>query len=77
LALIRKRGWAVDNEERTLGMRCVAAPIFNEFSEAIAGISVSGPTFRMPDERLGEIGPLVVRAADTITQTIGGTKPAA
>lgn len=74
LADIRKRGWAVDNEERTLGMRCVAAPIFNEFKEAIAGVSVSGPTVRLSDERMGEIGPLVVRAADTITTSIGGQK---
>ena len=37
LAAIRARGWAVDDEERTEGMRCIAAPIFNEFREAMAG----------------------------------------
>src|SRR5690606_34392357 len=66
LARIRARGWAVDNEERTLGMRCVAAPIFNEFGEAVAGLSISGPAVRIPDNRLGELGPQVARAADRI-----------
>ena len=51
LAAIRARGWAMDDEERTEGMRCIAAPIFNEFREAIAGVSISGPTVRM--ERAG------------------------
>ena len=47
LAAIRARGWAMDDEERTEGMRCIAAPIFNEFREAIAGVSISGPMVRM------------------------------
>src|SRR5262245_52208335 len=33
LAEIARRGWGVDDEERNLGMRCVAAPIFNEYGE--------------------------------------------
>ena len=47
LARIRAQGWAVDDEERTEGMRCIAAPIFNEFREAVAGVSISGPMVRM------------------------------
>ena len=45
---IRARGWAIDDEERTEGMRCIAAPIFNEFREAMAGVSISGPTGGWP-----------------------------
>jgi IclR family transcriptional regulator, acetate operon repressor len=75
IAEIRERGWAVDNEERTLGMRCVAAPIFNEYGEAIAGVSLSGPTVRVTPERAAELGPLVKRAAASITASIGGTPP--
>ena len=77
MALIRQRGWAIDNEERTLGMRCVAASIYNEFGEAIAGISVSGPTVRFPDDVLTEYGLLVRRSADEITSGIGGAAPKA
>lgn len=69
----KQRGWALDDEERYLGMRCVAAPIFNAFGEAIAGISVSGPAVRFPDEEVEEIGPLVRRAANDVTKSIGGT----
>ncbi|MEX3008437.1 HTH-type transcriptional regulator BhcR [Hoeflea sp. TYP-13] len=75
MATIRERGWAIDNEERTLGMRCVAAPVYNEFGEAIAGISVSGPTVRIPDTVLTEYGVLVRRTADEITESIGGVAP--
>ncbi|NJM33816.1 MAG: helix-turn-helix domain-containing protein [Rhodomicrobium sp.] len=72
LAEIRRRGWAVDDEERNLGMRCVAAPIYNEFGEAIAGVSISGPTVRITADRVPELGPLVKRAAEEITNSIGG-----
>ena len=57
-------------------MRCIAAPIFNEFREAVAGISVSGPTVRMHEGRSAELGALVRAAADRITLAIGGVAPA-
>lgn len=56
-------------------MRCVAAAIFNSYGEAIAGISVSGPTVRFPDDAVGEIGPKIRRAAAEITRLIGGMAP--
>jgi IclR family transcriptional regulator, acetate operon repressor len=75
LATIRSRGWAVDDEERTNGMRCIAAPIFNQFAEAVAGVSVSGPAVRMTRERDVEIGELVRKSAAEITDSIGGRLP--
>src|SRR3546814_5876807 len=47
LARIRERDWAVDDEEHTVGMRCVAATIHNEHGEVIAGVSVSGPSVQL------------------------------
>lgn len=76
LEQIRAQGFAVDDEERALGMRCVAAAIYNEFGEAVAGISVSGPAVRITSERVGEFGPLVRKTADEITRSIGGIVPA-
>ncbi|ASY65431.1 Negative regulator of allantoin and glyoxylate utilization operons (plasmid) [Sinorhizobium sojae CCBAU 05684] len=73
---IRDRGWSLDDEEQTLGMRCIAAPIFNEYGEAIGGISVSGPTVRIDDEKLASLGPVVRRTADELTCAIGGHRPA-
>lgn len=77
LAEIRSRGWSLDNEEATLGMRCIASVIYNEYGEAIAGVSISGPTVRITDERLGELGDLVKRASLDITAAIGGVLPRA
>lgn len=62
LARIRARGYSLDNEERTLGMRCIAAPIFDLGGEAAAGISVSGPLHRMGDAQLGAIAQAVIGA---------------
>jgi IclR family acetate operon transcriptional repressor len=75
MAETRARGWAVDDEERTEGMRCIAAPIFNEFREAIAGVSISGPSARMARAGGDGFGPQVRAAADQITRAIGGTAP--
>lgn len=72
LGMIRARGWAVDDEERHPGMRCVAAPIFNEFAEPVAGLSVSGPTVRVTPQRARSIGSLVRDAAERVTRLTGG-----
>jgi IclR family acetate operon transcriptional repressor len=77
LAHIRERGWAVDDEEHTVGMRCVAATIHNEHGEVIAGVSLSGPSVRVTETRLGELGARVVQAANAITEQIGGVVPRA
>ncbi|MEM7777939.1 MAG: HTH-type transcriptional regulator BhcR [Pseudomonadota bacterium] len=76
LETTRARGWSIDDEERNVGMRCIAAPIFNAYGEAVAGISISGPTVRVTDEKLMEFGPLLKRAAAKVTKAIGGESPA-
>jgi IclR family acetate operon transcriptional repressor len=75
LAATRVRGWSLDDEERALGMRCLAAAIFNEHGEVVAGVSISGPVVRLPDARLAELGARVRRAAVVITEKIGGVPP--
>jgi IclR family transcriptional regulator, acetate operon repressor len=75
LAQVRKRGWAIDDEERAEGLRCVGAVIYNEHGEVVGAISISGPKVRMTEERLGELGPMVKRAAAAITDRIGGRMP--
>lgn len=71
----RQRGFAIDNEERTEGMRCIAAPIFNAHGEAVAGLSISGPVFRLTLERAEEMGTLVKDAAKSVTDATGGVMP--
>jgi len=75
LALARKRGWAIDDQEQADGLRCVGAAVYNEHSEVMGAISISGPTVRVTEERLGELGPMVKRAAAEITERIGGRIP--
>jgi len=75
LKKIASRRWSFDDEERYMGMRCVAASIYNSSGKAVAGISVSGPTIRFSDIEVDEIGPRVRRAADQITLMTGGKIP--
>ncbi len=77
LARTRARGYALDDEERFAGMRCIAAAVFNEFGEPIGGVSISGPTVRVTRERVGDLGAKVARAAAEITRAIGGLVPEA
>ncbi|MBO9398486.1 IclR family transcriptional regulator [Shimia sp. R9_2] len=72
LALIRERGYSVDNEEKNIGMRCIAAPVFDLNNEAVAGISVSGPTSRVGSEEIARFSQPVVEAAQALTVAIGG-----
>lgn len=72
LEATRRRGWSHDDEERHFGMRCIAAPIRNFHGEAIAGISISGPAARLPDDAISELGPKVRRAATEVTKLMGG-----
>ncbi|MBD2805686.1 glyoxylate bypass operon transcriptional repressor IclR [Xenorhabdus sp. ZM] len=74
LELIRKQGFSFDDEEHALGLRCIAACIYDEHHEAFAAISISGPISRIPDERVTELGALVMRAAKAISREYGGIK---
>lgn len=47
LASVRNEGYALDNEEREIGLFCIGAPILDKNNNAIAAISISGPTDRM------------------------------
>ncbi len=71
LAATRQRGYALDNEERNEGMRCVAAAVRNAFGEPVAGLSVSGPTARLPEAALDRIGGQVATAAEALSRSLG------
>jgi len=75
LSTIHGRGWSIDDEEGSMGMRCIAAPIFNSYGEATAGISLSGPSIRVAPEHDSRFGALIKEAAQKITHAIGGKPP--
>lgn len=75
LARIRHRGFSLDDEEKTRGMRCIAAPVFDLTGEAVAGISVSGPAHRIQPEHVKTLGAAVTAAAAALTEAMGGQPP--
>ena len=72
LERIRERGYAVDDEEHAVGLRCVAAPILDEDGKPLAALSISGPLARIDDTAIAVMGGLVRRAAAAVTEQIGG-----
>jgi IclR family KDG regulon transcriptional repressor len=69
---VAKRGYALDNEEYNLGVRCVGVPLRDYTGRVVAGISVSGPSFRMTDEVLRKkIIPVVREAGRNVSKRLG------
>lgn len=63
----RARGWSIDDEESTIGVRCAGAPIKDNAGVARAAIAVQAPAVRIPDARFDELGLEVARAAQEIS----------
>lgn len=71
----RRLGYATDDEECEIGMRCIAAPICDSQGKIIAAISISGPISRMTRLRNEkELAPMLCEVADKITQKMVGTR---
>lgn len=69
---IRSRGWSFDDQERYLGMSCVAAPVFGPTETPLAAISISGPSARFSDQSLAEFSLVIRKSAQVLTQALGG-----
>lgn len=71
LADARNRGWAVASDELEVGLTAVAAPLVGASGNVVASLSVSGPTFRLPPVRVGEVAEAVQIAAERISARLG------
>lgn len=71
LKRVKDTGYALDDEENELGVRCIGAPIFNRFGEVEAAISASGPIMRMTKARINEIKKDVLETAENIGEKLG------
>ncbi len=71
LAQVRKQGYALDDEENNLGVRCVAAPVFDRQGQVTASLGVSGTTGQIDLARLPKIAELVKEAAHKVSQQLG------
>ncbi len=66
LTRVRRRGYAIDDEESVTGVRCLAAAVLDGTRSPIAAISISGPISRMSNDRLPEFAAAVRAAARQI-----------
>jgi DNA-binding IclR family transcriptional regulator len=71
LAQIRRRGFAVDNEEMEEGVRCVAAAIFDHNGQSAATISITGAAMRVTPDRVEHFGELIKSCASAISRELG------
>jgi len=67
----REQGYAVDDEENEIGGRCIAVPIFDHMGKAIAAISISAPTARLPMSDVPQAGAMVRETAKAISRGLG------
>ncbi|MGH9396342.1 MAG: IclR family transcriptional regulator [Terriglobia bacterium] len=72
LTRVCQRGFAVDDQESTLGARCIGAAIFGEPGKVVAAISISGPTTRVGKEQVPTLGEKVTQAAHAISASLAG-----
>jgi IclR family acetate operon transcriptional repressor len=71
LARVRRRGYAVDAEERVPGVVCVGAPVRDASGSVVGAISISGPELRLGRGRLSAVADEVVAVAETGSNILG------
>jgi DNA-binding IclR family transcriptional regulator len=69
LSRVRRNGFAVDDEEETIGLRCIGAPVFDA-NHVIAAISIAGTTAQINEENIDSLSSLVMTTAANITATL-------
>ena len=71
----KKIGFAVDDEENSDGLRCIASPLFDSNSKVIGALSVSGPSARIEEQKFPNFGRVTLRTAKELTRALGGVWP--
>lgn len=69
---IRTAGYAVDEAEHQPGLRCIGAPIRNQIGQVYAGLSISGPSWMLKSDDIGELSKVVKHHADKISSALLG-----
>jgi DNA-binding IclR family transcriptional regulator len=71
LARIRTEGYAIEDEEGELGVRCVGAPIFNNAGKVVAAVSVTALCSQIEPEAFASVGHTVQQTAARISAELG------
>jgi DNA-binding IclR family transcriptional regulator len=72
LAEIRRRGFAIDNEEYTAGVFCMAVPVFDNAGKATTALSITVPLLRAARDELAEMLAAIAGGSLQITARVGG-----
>lgn len=70
LEAVRRTGYAIDDEETERGVRCVGVPVRDGQDVVIGGCSISAPAVRFPQERVHQMGSLLVERARVVHQQL-------
>ena len=70
LAQIRERGYALDNEENQIGVRCIACSLKDPMGKTRYAFSISAPVSRMDDERIHELASYVLEAGREMAENL-------
>jgi IclR family acetate operon transcriptional repressor len=70
-APIRARGFATSVDELEHGLAALAAPVLAPAGDALAALSISGPTARLTSDRIAELAPLLVEEANELAARLG------
>ncbi len=71
LQQVRERGFVLDDEEHEVGVRYVAAPVFDHTGHPMAAVSVSVPSARLPIEEVFQLGEKVRETARAVSRELG------
>ena len=74
LSVVRRQGYAIDDEEHTVGVKCIAAPVKDYSGKILFAISISGPSSRLTPDRIEASIPYAIDAANQISRALGTTE---
>ena len=67
----RERGYSIDDEDDSVGVRCIGAPVRSGNGEAIFAISITGPGGRFTRERADQVAPALIATTDELSHQLG------
>jgi IclR family transcriptional regulator, acetate operon repressor len=73
LKAARTRGFSLINEVFAPGMTAMAAPVRNGAGAAIGVITIAGPLVRLSEERMLELGPVLLETAHEVARASGAS----
>lgn len=71
LRRVKQSGYAVDDEENEMGIRCIGSPIYDHAGRLAGALSISGWTITMTRERIPELAPELIRTCRRISNELG------